>query len=115
MEESVCVTFPFPKLRYYTYVTLDVLMYVEYPKVYEFMFTVNKATRAFLEDNFIAIRNGFTNEGLITHDIYYCVDKYNQDPPFYGLKDLEKLYFEALSRQIFNRKVTINLIIWYTK
>ena len=88
MEVSLNVAFPFPKLRYYAYVTLEVLMCVEHPKVYEFMFAVNKATRAFLEDNFIAIRNGFTNEGLITHDIYYCFDNYNQGPPFYGFKDL---------------------------
>ncbi len=70
MEESLSVTFPFTKLRYYTYVTLEVLMCIEHPKVYEFMFAVNKEVRAFLQDNFIAIRNGFTNEGLITHNVY---------------------------------------------
>ena len=47
MVESETAAFPFPKLSNYIYVTLDVLMFVDHPKAYEFMFTVNKATRTF--------------------------------------------------------------------
>jgi hypothetical protein len=48
MVESVSGAFPFPKLRYDKYITLDVLMFVDHPEAYEFMFAVNKATRTFL-------------------------------------------------------------------
>ena len=48
MVESVSAALPFPKLRYDKYLTLDVLMFVDHPKAYEFMFAVNKATRTFL-------------------------------------------------------------------
>ena len=69
MVESESAAFPFSKLRYYTYVTLEVLMFVEHPKAYEFMFAFNKLTRTFLLDNFIVFHNCFTNEGLITHHL----------------------------------------------
>ena len=61
--------FPFWKLRYDKYLTLDVMMYVDHPDVYKFMFTLNKEARKFLQDNFIAVRNGFVNDGLITYQI----------------------------------------------
>ncbi len=67
--------FPFQKLRYYTFVTLDVFNFVEHPKAYEFLFAVNKATRTYLENNFIIIRNGFINEGLIDN----LIDVSNDD------------------------------------
>ena len=66
MVESLS-EFPFRKLRYETYLTLDVMMYVYKPDVHEFMFTLNKEARKFLQDNFITVRNGFVNEGLITY------------------------------------------------
>jgi hypothetical protein len=59
--------FPFRKLRYEKFLTLDVMMYVDRPEVYKFMFTLNKEARKFLQENFITIINGFVNEGLITY------------------------------------------------
>ena len=57
--------FPFRKLRYYTYLTLDVMMHVEQEDAYKFMFTLNKDARKFILDNFITVRNEFLNDGLI--------------------------------------------------
>lgn len=56
-------------MKFEKYMTLEVLMYVEYPEVYEFMFAVNKQMRAFLKLNYISLCSGFTNEGLISHNI----------------------------------------------
>jgi hypothetical protein len=50
MEYSGSV-FPFRKLRYIKYLTLEVMMYVEHLDSLEFMFSVNKETRAFLKNN----------------------------------------------------------------
>jgi hypothetical protein len=54
------------KLRHDAYLTLDVLMYIDYLEAKKFIFAVNKESRKFLTNNFITIRNGFENEGLIT-------------------------------------------------
>ncbi len=59
--------FPFRKLRHDIYLTLEVMMYVEYPEVLKFLFEVNKVTRSFIQNNGIKIKNAFVNEGLITH------------------------------------------------
>jgi hypothetical protein len=61
--------FPFRKLRYDTYLTLDVLMHVEQKDAYKFMFTLNKEARKFILDKFITVRNGFVNDGLIDFSI----------------------------------------------
>ena len=61
--------FPLPKLRYYKYLILDVMMHVEYQYAYEFMFSLNTEARSFFCDNFITIRNEYINNGLITYDI----------------------------------------------
>ena len=45
------------------------MMYVDRADVYKFMFTLNKEARKFLQDNFITVRNGFVNDGLITYQI----------------------------------------------
>ncbi len=66
MAESMS-DFPFRKLRYDIYLTLDVMMYVDHLEVHKFMFTLNKETRYFLQQNMITIQNGFVNEGLITY------------------------------------------------
>ena len=66
MEESPGV-FPFPKLRYETFLILDVMMNVDYQDVLKFMFSINKETRNFIYKNFITLRNGFVNDGLITY------------------------------------------------
>ena len=68
MVESLS-EFPFRKLRYDTLLTLDVMMYVDRADVYKFMFSLNKEARKFLQDNFITVRNGFINDGLITYQI----------------------------------------------
>ena len=64
-------TFPLPKLRYDKYLTLGVMMHVEYQQVYEFMFAVNKEGRSFIKTMFIIIRNGFINDGLIPFKLEY--------------------------------------------
>jgi hypothetical protein len=57
--------FPFRKLRYEIYLTLDVMMHIEQKDAYKFMFTLNKDARKFIVDKFITVRNGFVNDGLI--------------------------------------------------
>ena len=57
--------FPFRKLRYNTYLTLDVMIHVEKEDAYKFMFALNKTARKFILDKFITVRNGFVNDGLI--------------------------------------------------
>jgi hypothetical protein len=75
MVESVN-DFAFHGLKYKKYLTLHVMMYVEREEVLKFMFTVNKSTRAFLEHNFITIRNGFINEGLIPFNFMIGSESY---------------------------------------
>jgi hypothetical protein len=57
--------FPFRKLRLDIYIIIDVMMYVKYKSACLAMFSANKETRAFLNNNATAIINGFTNDGLI--------------------------------------------------
>jgi hypothetical protein len=66
MEEPMSA-FPFRKLRYDKYLTLEVMMFVAHKDSCEFMFSVNKETRAFLKNNMGTIQNGFMNEGLIDY------------------------------------------------
>ena len=66
-------SFPFHKLVYDKYLTLDVMMYVEYEDAWNFMFSVCKKARNFMVENFITVRNGFINDGLIEF-------KFNKDP-----------------------------------
>lgn len=61
--------FPFRSLRSEIYLTLEILMHVEHPQVLKFMFKVNKATRSFVQNNMIAIKNGFINGGLIIYSL----------------------------------------------
>ena len=82
MENSPC-DLPFQKFRHDKFLTLNVLMNIEHEEAYKFMFGVNNKTRTFLEHNFITIRNGFINEGLIT---YYIRTDFNHYSIF------EKLY-----------------------
>ena len=37
--------FPFHKIKDFTYLTLDVMMHVEYEDAYKFMFNINKEGR----------------------------------------------------------------------
>ena len=103
MEESVS-DFPFIKLRHHKYLTLEVMMYVEHQQVFEFMFTYNKKARAFLQHNYLTIRNGFVNDGLIP----YCFDD-NYRKEYYHFEQIEKLYLQALTRNIDNRVLTISI------
>jgi len=68
MVESLS-DFPLRKLRLDPYLIIDVMLHVDYDEVLKFMFTLNKETRSFLLDNFIIIRNGFANEGLIIYNL----------------------------------------------
>ena len=65
--ESAGGAFPFRKLRYAKYLTLTVLMHVNHQEAFEFMFTLNREARTYILKNFIIVRNGFTNEGLIEY------------------------------------------------
>ena len=68
MVESLS-EFPLRKLRHDPFLTIDVMMYIDYLLVQKFMFSLNKETRSFLKDNFMIFRNAFVNEGLITYDL----------------------------------------------
>ena len=83
MEESLNV-FPFRKLRNDKYLTLEIMMYVDYKAAYKCMFSANKETKSFLFKNADTIQNAFINEGLIYYDISCDYKGYDQ---------LEKLYF----------------------
>lgn len=67
------------------------MMYLDFEQVLEFMFFVNKEGRAFLNQHFLTIKNGFVNEGLITHQLGFGFSRYYQ---------LEKLYYQALTGNI---------------
>ena len=102
--------FPFCKLRYKKGVIYNIMMHVEHQQVLQFMFTCNKQARTFLKQNYITVRNGFVNDGLIP----YCFDsrssdKYFCDKQFYHYEEIEKLYFQALTRNIENRVLTISI------
>ena len=56
--------FPFRKLVSNIYLTVDVMINIEHYDAYQFMFNLNKDAREFIKNNFIAVRNGFINEGL---------------------------------------------------
>ena len=58
-------SFPFGKFKHNIYHTLDVIMFVEYQDALKFMFSVNKEARHYIKNNFISIRNGYDNDGLI--------------------------------------------------
>lgn len=68
--ESATV-FPFRKLSSDKYLILEVLMYDEHQDIYKFLFTVNKETRKFIQENFITAKNGFRNEGLIDLQFFH--------------------------------------------
>ena len=63
MEEEVSV-FPFKKLKYDKFLTLEIMMFLEYSEVLEFMFNINRASRNFIESNASTIINGYSNDGL---------------------------------------------------
>ncbi len=103
MKMELEITFPFHKLRYEKYLTLEVMIYVEHPQALKFMFSVNKKCRRFLQEQYIPIQNGCINEGLIC---YWCSDDFD------SYERLEKIYFEALTRNPCNRKLTLSFDIW---
>lgn len=95
-------TFPFPKLRGEVYLMLEVMYYIDHPEIYKTMFSLTYETRGFFESNYFTIQNGFINEGLITYEIYGLTGKFFE---------LENLYFQALQRNIKNRKLTLKFYI----
>ena len=54
----------FGKSFLYIQDAIDVLLFVEYNNTLEFLFSINSATRYFLEYNYQTIKRGFQNEGL---------------------------------------------------
>ena len=64
------------------------------------MFFVNKEGRAFLQQHFITIQNEFINNGLIHYEISLN---------FNGYEQIVKLYFQALTRNIENRVISISV------
>ena len=70
------------------------------------MFALNKYARSFILRNFITVRNGFVNEGLIE----FKFDTFIL-PLFNSYIKLEKLYFEVIKRNSQNRNITIDLRI----
>ena len=69
MEGVSTNMFPFSKLRHDVFLTLEVLLYVERAHALEFIFGVNKETRAFLLKHFVSVKNGYINEGLIEYNM----------------------------------------------
>ncbi len=67
MEESVSA-FPFKKLIYDKFLTLEVMMFIDHQESYKFMFSVNKPMRIFFQQNIMTIQNGFINDGLIDYE-----------------------------------------------
>lgn len=59
--------------------------------------------RTFLSKNYMTIKNGFINEGLIPFD--------KERLPFEGYLLLERHYFEALKRNVSNRTLTFEVFI----
>jgi len=62
---EVVKAFPFHKLRYFKYITIEVLLFIELSDALKFMFGLNKSSRLFIEQRYFNLRNGFINEGLI--------------------------------------------------
>lgn len=94
--------FLFRKLRHTKYVVLEIMMFVAHYDSWQFLFSVNKETRAFLSKNIITIQNGFMNEGLI--EFKMRLNDYND------YEQLERLYFQIINRAISNRKLTIEIL-----
>ena len=94
--------FPFPRLSDEKYLTLEIMMYVDYFDSLIFMFSLNKATRIFVESNASTIRNGFINDGLYDYQL-------NCD--FFHYFHLDRLYFRILKRNMINRIVTLSVDI----
>ena len=69
IQESLTATFPFSKLRYDKFLTLDVMMNVKHFDALKFMFSLNKEARAFLKEHIQTIQNEFDNKGLFIHEV----------------------------------------------
>ncbi len=67
------------------------------------MYLINKEMRTFITNNYIKIKNGFINDGLIANEI--------DTRAFDGYLHLEKHYFEALKRNITNRTLSFEVYI----
>ena len=66
MENKECAS-PFYKLRYNNYLTLEIMLFVDWKEACEFMFYFNRGSRTFLESNATTILNGYENDGLIDY------------------------------------------------
>lgn len=68
------------------------------------MFSVNKGTRHYIKHNFISVRNGYKNDGLI--DFVFSSETITQ---FNNYEKLETVYFQALKRNLRNRIITFRI------
>lgn len=55
------INFPFRQLKVRKYLTLEIMMYVDYPEVLTYMCALNRETRSYIEKNFNTFRKGFIN------------------------------------------------------
>ena len=53
--------FPFRQLKLRKYLTLEIMMHVDYPEVLTYMCALNRATRSYIVKNFNTFRKGFIN------------------------------------------------------
>ena len=60
MEKVFC-SFPFQKLKYDIYLSIEVMMNVDLSQALEFMFVANKEARTFVHKHYNSIKNGTIN------------------------------------------------------
>ena len=91
--------FPFEKLRFFKYAVFDILKNLDYKSAIRFLFKLTKAGRRFLRDEYVALKNEFENEGLITLKILYRGT----------FKKLEQMYLQTLKKNMDNRILSISI------
>ena len=52
------------KVNFYIYDLVDVMLYLEPDRCYEFLFSFNRESRSFLEHKYPTVNRAFENEGL---------------------------------------------------
>ncbi len=67
------------KVSFFKNTALNLLMYLEPQKSYEFLFNVNHLTRLFLQHNYTFVERNFENEGLALKHINMLSEAYIYD------------------------------------
>ena len=70
--ETLANAFPFHKLKQEKYLMIEVIMYLKHGEASKFMFSLNKESRKFILQNFITIKNGFTNDSFLLSLLISC-------------------------------------------